>query len=410
MPGDDNITDAIVAGSAGGELGDAIHASKRHKRGRPSAFVPDYPAGHCANCGTKLIGPVCHSCGQTAETFHRPIWELFLDVLDGLFGVEGRLWRTLPPLMLQPGKLTLRYLSGARASYVMPFRLYLTASVLFFLLVFAMNSFQGTGEQPGLHIDARDAAGNAVDMVESGALDQQLAEQGISAEQRASIENEVLRTIEGFSQGEVGDETPEEQAARQADQSDALKLAIRRGLLPENYPDPASETGAEPDAGPDGAIQIDGLAEMPLEFRERLADQADRIVNDGGESIFASMREWAPRLMFVLLPLYALLLAITHFYKRGYFFYDHLVVSLHFHSVLFFLFMIVFALRLVVGPGWAAGAFLLWSNYYLYRLHRVVYRHGRFSSLLRTLFMDFVYGVVLSIGMLVLLVIGLLSV
>ena len=89
MSGGDGITDAIIADSAGGELGDAIHASRRKKRSRPSAFESAYPAGHCSNCGTKLIGPACHSCGQPAESFHRPIWDLLLDVLDGLFGLEG---------------------------------------------------------------------------------------------------------------------------------------------------------------------------------------------------------------------------------------------------------------------------------------------------------------------------------
>ena len=109
MSGSDSISDGIIADSAGGELADAIRNSKRKKRNRESAFQSPTEDGVCSNCGTKLSGPVCHSCGQTADGYHRPIWELFAEVFDGLFGVEGRLWRTVPPLMFQPGKLTRQY-------------------------------------------------------------------------------------------------------------------------------------------------------------------------------------------------------------------------------------------------------------------------------------------------------------
>ncbi|WP_417468842.1 DUF3667 domain-containing protein [Maricaulis sp.] len=415
MSGGDNITDAIIADSAGGELGDAIQASRRKKRQRHSAFEPAYPAGQCSNCGTKLIGPVCHSCGQTAETFHRPIWDLVLDVLDGLFGLEGRLWRTLPPLMFQPGKLTRRYLSGTRARYVMPFRLYLTASVLFFLAVFAIDSFQDNPDSAILSPDARAAMDAAVAEIPLDELDQELADQGIPEAQRAAIAEQLGRGSEVVAGVE---ETDEERAAREAVSADELKQAIREALLRDRTAQ--GDTGSGADAGENGSGSLDsdavgdavgeGLADVPLEVRERLADQADRIIDDGGTSIATSMQVWAPRLMFVLLPIYALLLAITHFYKRGYFFYDHLVVSLHFHSVLFFGFILVLGLGAIIGSAPAGMAFVVWANYYLYRLHRVVYRHGRFSSLLRTFFLDCLYGIILFVGMLILLLIGILSV
>ena len=143
MSGSDAVTDAVVGGSAGGEIADAIQASKRRKGSRFSVFGSPTPDGTCSNCATELSGPVCHSCGQTSDTYHRPIWDLLMDVLDGVFGLEGRLWRTLPPLMFQPGKLTRKYLSGVRARYVMPFRLYLTASVLFFLAFSMVNGGGG---------------------------------------------------------------------------------------------------------------------------------------------------------------------------------------------------------------------------------------------------------------------------
>lgn len=104
MSGADTVTDAIVAGSGAGELEDAIRASKRTKRDRNSAFQSPTAEGLCSNCGTELSGPVCHSCGQTADSFHRPVWELLAEIFDGLFGFEGRMWRTIPPLLYRDRK------------------------------------------------------------------------------------------------------------------------------------------------------------------------------------------------------------------------------------------------------------------------------------------------------------------
>jgi Protein of unknown function (DUF3667) len=49
------------------------------------------------------------------------------------FAAEGRLWRTLAALVLRPGRLTIEYLQGHKLAYVLPLRLYLTMSVVFFL-------------------------------------------------------------------------------------------------------------------------------------------------------------------------------------------------------------------------------------------------------------------------------------
>ena len=50
----------------------------------------------CPNCGTALAGPWCHACGQSAEDFHRSLVKLAGEALEGLFELDGRLWRTLP--------------------------------------------------------------------------------------------------------------------------------------------------------------------------------------------------------------------------------------------------------------------------------------------------------------------------
>ena len=407
MSGGDTITDAVIGGSAEGAVGDAIAASKRKKSPHFSMFKSPTAAGECSNCGTELSGPVCHSCGQTSDTFHRPIWDLFMDVVDGLLGLEGRLWRTLPALMFRPGAVTRSYLTGQRARYVMPFRLYLTASVLFFLAFSLVNSGGGS-ESPVVLMDEA-----AIEQSQAG-LDQ--ARQNLQA-MPESIRDDIMAGLDqaeadlAAAAAENADEplTDEMREQRAAEEREEMKRSIRQALLPEDYPEiePLAEGEVNTVRSSDGmTFSFGDVSGIPHWARERLANGADRIIDTQGAALWTAMKTWAPRLLFILLPIYALFLAGTHFYKKGLFFYDHLIVSLHFHAFLFFQFILLGVISLAIGPGWAILAFFLWSNYYLYRIHRSVYEHGRISSVLRTLFLDFIYMIVLSFGFLILFLIG----
>jgi hypothetical protein len=104
-------------------------------------FVRQGPLRHtlpvdapCANCATPLQGPWCHACGQSGEEFHRSIFRLCGEVVEGLLHMDGRLWRTLPDLMVRPGRLTRAYLEGHRAPQIPPLRLFLVVLLMIFLV------------------------------------------------------------------------------------------------------------------------------------------------------------------------------------------------------------------------------------------------------------------------------------
>lgn len=86
----------------------------------------------CPNCHTALAGPWCYACGQRGEEFHRSILRLTWEALEGLTDLDGRLWQTLPRLILKPGQLTRDYLDGHRAAQIPPFRLFLIVLLLVF--------------------------------------------------------------------------------------------------------------------------------------------------------------------------------------------------------------------------------------------------------------------------------------
>lgn len=116
-------------------LGDLAGALASARAVEPSAGDHTAP-GHthesaCLNCGTLLIGSHCHACGQAAHV-HKTLGAFFHDLLHGVFHFEGKIWRTLPMLVIRPGKLTREYIDGRRASYVSPIALFLFCVFLLF--------------------------------------------------------------------------------------------------------------------------------------------------------------------------------------------------------------------------------------------------------------------------------------
>jgi hypothetical protein len=92
----------------------------------------DMTAGSlCLNCGTRLVGEHCHSCGQSGHV-HRTVSAIGHDLLHGVFHFEGKVWRTLPMLAFRPGELTRRYVHGERARFVSPMALFLLSIFLTF--------------------------------------------------------------------------------------------------------------------------------------------------------------------------------------------------------------------------------------------------------------------------------------
>jgi hypothetical protein len=90
--------------------------------------------GTCLNCGTRLTGNFCIECGQPARLKPLSVFSLLRELVEDIWDVDSKAWRSLIPLMLRPGYLTNAYLAGRRVRYVAPLRLYLTASVLFFII------------------------------------------------------------------------------------------------------------------------------------------------------------------------------------------------------------------------------------------------------------------------------------
>ncbi|MEO6872714.1 MAG: DUF3667 domain-containing protein, partial [Chthoniobacterales bacterium] len=126
----DEITPLIVGDALTAELGRPLPPRwwRRKKKPRP-------PLIHCENCGAKLVGPYCAQCGQEAIDYRRSLASLFADAADAFFNLDARFFQSFGLLLIKPWRLTNEFIEGKRARHVHPLRVYLIASVIFFLVI-----------------------------------------------------------------------------------------------------------------------------------------------------------------------------------------------------------------------------------------------------------------------------------
>jgi hypothetical protein len=230
----------------------------------------------CANCGTRAPGRYCAACGQR-QSHPMTVLAFLRRSLAEIVDVDGRVLRTVRDYV-PPGTVTRQYLAGKRRRYIRPFRLYLTTSFVFFLLV-----AYAVPEEPSPS-DA--AAGAPVDTV---------------TVRRATYDS-LVAASHAPSDAASGDA-----ASADAASADAASATTRRGPRADAPVPDTSRTTAE-------EARVVRLAPVTSEKR---ADRALQVV----------LRN-AAQMMFVLVPLFAFLLQVA-FLKYTY--VQHLIFTLHVH-------------------------------------------------------------------------------
>src|SRR5579859_2128645 len=100
--------------------------------------APTSPAPfHCRNCGHPRADRFCARCGQDSRDHSRELGELFRDFAEHVLAFDLKSIRTLGTLLTKPGQLTLDWAQGRRMTWVSPLRLYLGASFLFYVALWA---------------------------------------------------------------------------------------------------------------------------------------------------------------------------------------------------------------------------------------------------------------------------------
>jgi hypothetical protein len=97
----------------------------------------------CLNCKQPLGSSdnFCSNCGQVNDLKPLSIKQYLKEFLSGFFAFDTRTLNTLIPLLFRPGKVALEYVNGERMRYVNPFQLYFHTSIVFFLVLNLMLTF-----------------------------------------------------------------------------------------------------------------------------------------------------------------------------------------------------------------------------------------------------------------------------
>ncbi len=292
-------------------------------QGRPLPAAPAAGAP-CLNCGTPLLGDYCHVCGQTADV-HRSLAHVLEELLHGVSHFDSRFWRTIPLLLVRPGKLTRDYVMGRRQRYIAPVALFLLTIFLMFL-VFGLAPGPSVPEG-AIQVDGKAAA-------EADArLRRELAElEGTLAAARA----------DPARAGEVAGLEAAAAIARAALQR------MERAKAEGGYRSSAgtlADLVKEQSAASNVSIDT-GNPAFDAKVRESLANP---------EFVFYKMKQKGYKLSFLLLPLSLPWMWLLFAWKKDVKVYDHfvfLLYSISFMSLLFVAAVGLAALGTVPGGVW----------------------------------------------------------
>ena len=383
----------------------------------PATAVPTEGSGRgdCRNCGAPLLGEHCYACGQPTKGLVRHFSSLVGDFLDSVFDWDGRLPRTAWPLFGKPGYLSKEYFAGRRVRYVSPVRLFFFLAILTFFvgrLVISFGDSQSVANFGGNSAieaarsaqeveQARDAALAGIDRA-LAALEAQAED--APADTRTRVEQRTSRNTLLANQQVVRRQADERLAAfREAEETGGpppIPRPYRLSFGPEDW---------DPTLNP---LTVDWLPGFANDWINRQIGRAEKNVQrlrEDPDLFKDALLGAVPATLFVLLPLFAVMLKLAYVFKRR-LYMEHLIVALHSHAFLCLAILLVFVLTALkdwLAPASGVGRTLLslaeialwiWMPLYLLLMQKRVYGQGWPMTLLKYSVIGFCYMILLSFG------------
>ncbi len=327
----------------------------------------------CENCEIPLQGPFCHQCGQPEKTPIRDLVSLSTDAFDYLFDVDARVWRTLVSLFFVPGKLTEAYLRGKRMSFVRPLRIYLVISALLFIVVTSMSDLGG--------IEVRQN-GDVVVIDGDGGGDGKR----VPPDEPVPVTPPVPEsTAPAGADAPVAESAPAAPAAPASPTSGAKDKDRDKEKEEEKEPISLTIFGNQPWHPTDNPLVFDWLPEAGNQWLNEYIGiiQANlELARDDPKRLGHAFLRVLPQSLFVLLPIFALLLKIVLVFKRR-LYMEHLMVAIHSHTFLYIGILVAIGLSWIAehwpegwtNPWWMFMGFAIaWIPVNLFLTQKRVYR------------------------------------
>lgn len=361
--------------------------------------------GACLNCRTPLVGTYCHACGQKGQV-HRTLHAFAHDLLHGVLHFEGKIFRTLPKLMVKPGELTRRYIAGERARFVSPLALFLFSV----FTMFAVVSLLGTPSDLANGVQSAEAsAAFAEEQSKVEKRLQQLREQrsGLVARNAstAAIDEEIrseqmaLNVLTG-----LGGRASSSTAASQTDQRDAKDAAGGKASATVRAPIVVRQQSDTPTR----RVEVGETAVLGFQ-PDSAFDQAYKAAKSNPSLLIYKLQTNAYKFSWALILISTPFMALL-FLWRWRPLYDHAVfVTYSITAVSIFVILCTLLMLAGVSAGplfLAATIFLPW---HMYRQLRGGYGLRRRSALWRTAALLFFAAVALGLFAFGLLMVGVLG-
>ncbi len=373
------------------------------------------PQPACRNCGAPMLGEHCYACGQPVKGLVRPLGNLFGDLLDSVFNIDTRIVRTLGPLFAKPGFLTTEYFAGRQVRYVTPVRLFFFLAIITFFVAQLTTPDFG---KDAIHIDGKDD-----DVASAATVAEVEKRRDLALADFAKAKREMAGTpaASGISGIEAGEQAVRDEAAKRIKR---LQEAQAKGEPP-------------PTPEPDGInFDVNGLRwdaqKNPIDtwmpgfvdrwFNAQLARGNKNIqrLKQDPTAFKDAVLSAVPTTLFVLVPIFALMLMLAYLFKRR-LYMEHVVVALHSHAFLcldLLLILLVRALENWLAPnggalatlfGWIEGLLIAWMPVYLLLMQKRVYAQGWPMTLLKYFALGICYTFLLSFAIIASMAIGLVA-
>lgn len=362
----DDVIDDFIDGPAGeleaqlrAEFDEEVDVSARLLREDQVNDLLAEPSSNCLNCGARLRGQYCGTCGQRSRSRLISLWELVSDAFGDLLELDSRLWQTLIPLLVRPGRLTADYLQGKRARFMPPFRMYLVLSLLFFVVAF----FDPREELSLLFEPQPEPTPEEVQQ---------------EAERAAAAQAEARETIGDLVEADVID--GEDVSGNLRVDEDGVRFTF---------------DGEETESEGDCNVTESDVEDLPewLARRmtpERLQRICERTRLDDGKALIDGLLDNIPAALIILLPVMAFVLKALYPLSKRYY-VEHLLFFVHFHA--FFFLMLTLQILFMRFSGWvgipeaipilATIATSFYVAIYLFVAMRKVYGQGRIITFLK---------------------------
>jgi hypothetical protein len=312
------------------------------------------PMSHeiCSNCDAPLHGKYCYACGQPVDGLVRHFSSVMGDVMDSVLNIDARIVHTLLPLYFRPGKLTQDYFAGKRARYVTPFRLVFFLAIIAFL---AIQILLRTGASDFVLYKTSPATGTS-----PATQDKNFANGNITFNDKVVWNHETMPWHVGGMPGFANDWL-----------NDSIENA-RNNLHHLNS---------------GNAVEQKTTA----------------------QHLTGGLLAVAPQVLFVLLPVFALLLKLFYVFKRR-LYMEHLIVAMHSHAFIMLSLLVLVTVDLLrsavathvpfIGSllGMLRAAAWIWMLAYLLIMQKRVYRQGWWMTALKYVVIGIFYSVLIGAG------------